>query len=259
MIARKFRQRLMWAFAIAVAAAVLPARADIIDTVARVKGAIVAIGTYDRTRSPQFVFRGTGFAVEDGTYVVTNAHVVTTVDAAKLELFGILVPQGGSQALFREARQVAVDPGKDLALLKTGGTPLPTLKLGESDRVKDGQTVLFTGFPIGDVLGLYPATHRGMVSAITPIAIPQGRSADLDPKVIRRLESGAFPVFQLDATAYPGSSGSPVYDPDTGEVLGVINMVLVRGTKEAALSQPSGITYAVPAKYVRELLQKARQ
>ena len=35
-------------------------------------------------------------------------------------------------------------------------------------------------------------------------------------------------------------------------------MVLVKGTKEAVLSQPSGITYAVPSKYLVELLQKAR-
>ncbi len=75
---------------------------------------------------------------------------------------------------------------------------------------------MFTGFPIGPALGPYPATHRGMVAAITPIAIPQARSAELDPKTIRRLTSGAFPIFQLDATAYPGNSGSPVFDPAIG-------------------------------------------
>ena len=52
-----------------------------------------------------------------------------------------------------------------------------------------------------------------MISAITPIAIPQARSAELDPKMIRRLTSGTFPVFQLDATAYPGNSGSPGLRP----------------------------------------------
>ena len=89
-----------------------------------------------------------------------------------------------------------------------------------------------------------------MISAITPIAIPQGRAADLDPAVIRRLASGPFSVFQLDATAYPGSSGSPIYDPATGDVLGIVNMVFVKGTKETALSQPSGITYAIPSRHL---------
>jgi len=118
--------------------------------------------------------------------------------------------------------------------------------------------VMFTGFPIGSALGPYPATHRGMVAAITPIAIPQARSAELDPKTIRRLTTGSFPIFQLDATAYPGNSGSPVFDPSTGEVLGVINMVFVKGTKESVLTQPSGITYAVPSRYLQDLLQKVR-
>jgi len=63
-------------------------------------------------------------------------------------------------------------------------------------------------------------------------------------------------VFQLDATAYPGNSGSPLYAPDTGEVVGVVNMVFVKGTKEAALTQPSGISYAIPSRYLIELLRQ---
>ena len=50
------------------------------------------------------------------------------------------------------------------------------------------------------------------------------------------------------------TAGSPLYDPDSGEVIGVINMVFVKGTKEAALSQPSGITYAIPIQVLKELL-----
>ena len=61
-----------------------------------------------------------------------------------------------------------------------------------------------------------------------------------------------------DGTAYPGNSGSPVYDPETGDVIGIINMVLVKGTKESALSQPSGITYAVPSRHLQSLLEKGR-
>ena len=43
-----------------------------------------------------------------------------------------------------------------------------------------------------------------------------------------------------------------------GDVLGVINMVLVKGTRESILSQPSGITYAVPSKYIQDLVEKGR-
>ena len=63
-------------------------------------------------------------------------------------------------------------------------------------------------------------------------------------------QEDAYEVFELDAIAYPGNSGSPVWHPETGEVLGVLNSVYVKGAKEAALSAPSGISYAIPAKYV---------
>ena len=76
--------------------------------------------------------------------------------------------------------------------------------------------------------------------------------------VFRRLQSGAYPVFQLDATSYPGNSGSPLYDPATGEVVGVLNMVFVKGTKEKALTDPSGISYAIPSGYLQALIGAAR-
>ena len=69
---------------------------------------------------------------------------------------------------------------------------------------------------------------------------------------------GAYSVFQLDATAYPGNSGSPVYDVASGEVVGIVNSVFVKGTKESALSAPSGITYAIPASKLIDLLQRSR-
>jgi S1-C subfamily serine protease len=237
------------------------AHADNSLIIERVKPSVVAIGTFERTRTPQFQFLGTGFAVGDGTLVATNFHVLPKVlDPAHQEVLAIVIPaptKDGTEP-GREAKQIAVDPTSDLALLKLQGPALPTLKIGDSDAAKEGQEVLFTGFPIGGVLGLYPATHRGIISAITPIAIAQARASELDAQTIRRLASGAFPVFQLDATAYPGNSGSPVYDPATGEVLAIVNMVFVKGTKEAVLTQPSGIAYAVPASRLQTLLKSAR-
>jgi S1-C subfamily serine protease len=227
-----------------------------ISTIERVKASVVAVGTFERTRAPAFQFRATGFAVGDGSLIATNAHALPTLlDGERRETLAIMVPAADARAQLREAREVAVDPETDLALLKITGERLPPLKVG-APGVREGQAVLFTGFPIGGVLGLYAATHRGMVAAITPIAIPPPLAANLDPRVIRRLATGSLPVLQLDATAYPGNSGSPVYDPDSGEVLGIINMVFVKGTKETALTQPSGITYAIPAKHLQALLTK---
>jgi S1-C subfamily serine protease len=206
---------------------------------------------------PPFQFRATGFAVDDGSLVATNAHALPGVlDSEHRETLVVVVPAADRQSQVREAREVAVDVGSDLALLRIKGPPLPALKLGGLEGVREGQNILFTGFPIGGVLGVIPATHRGMVAAITPIVIPPAAAANLDPRVLQQLTKGSFPVLQLDATAYPGNSGSPVYDAESGDVLGIVNMVFVKGAKEAALTQPSGITYAIPASHLQALLTK---
>jgi S1-C subfamily serine protease len=236
----------------------MPALADnTISTIERVKGSVVAVGTFERTRTPAFQFRATGFAVGDGSLIATNAHALpATLDSEHRETLVVVIPAADQRSQVREVRELAVDLDSDLAVLKMNGPPLRALKLGAPDGAREGQSVLFTGFPIGNVLGVFPATHRGMVAAITPIAIPPPLAAQLDLRVFRRLTTGSFPVLQLDATAYPGNSGSPVYDPESGEVLGIINMVFVKGTKEAALTQPSGITYAIPASHLQALLAK---
>ncbi len=72
--------------------------------------------------------------------------------------------------------------------------------------------------------------------------------------MIKQLRKSPFMVFQLDGIAYPGSSGSPLYDPETGIVYGIVNMVLVKGKKESALTDPSGISYAISGNYIKSLM-----
>jgi S1-C subfamily serine protease len=213
---------------------------------------VVAIGIFRQTDAPPFTFRGTGFAVGNGSLIATNAHVVP--ETMPTEGMASLVIRTPSAAL-RPARVVALDREHDLALLSIGEPALPALSLRGETPTREGETVAFTGFPIGGALGFSPVTHRGMISAITPIVLPSPTAQQLNEQSIRRLRGGSFDILQLDATAYPGSSGSPVYDPASGEVLGVINMVLVKSTKESALTNPSGITYAIPVSFLRELLR----
>lgn len=230
------------------------ALAELSDTIERVKPSIVVVGTYKKTNSPQFVLRGTGFVVGNGNLVATNAHVVPDNAGPDDPVLVIQARDAQGQPQVRRAHLANRDREHDLAVLRIEGPALPALSLRNSDSIREGQSVAFTGFPIGGALGFSPVTHRGMVSSVTPIALPGGNSQQLNEKLILRLKSGAFKIFQLDATAYPGNSGSPVFDPETGEVFGVINMVFIKGTKEAALSQPSGITYAIPGKFLVELM-----
>ena len=230
------------------------------DIIERVKPSIVSIGTFQKTRSPAFSFRGTGFVVGDGTLVATNAHVLPEslqTDKGEALLVLVAVP-GGKEPQPREARRVGEDKDHDVALLRISGSPLKALALGASGSVREGQTYAFTGFPIGHVLGFFPVTHRAMISSINPVVLPSASARQLNERAIRRIQSGAFSVFQLDATAYPGNSGSPLYDAETGDVVGIINMVFVKGTKETALTQPSGISFAIPAQHLHELLRNVR-
>lgn len=229
--------------------------ADLPQTVATVKRSVVGVGTFLKTRSPAVRFVGTGFVVGDGLNVITNAHVVPELDLEKLETMGIVVAVGDGFE-FRPAVLEGKDREHDLAHLSISGKPLPALALGEGANIAEGMELAFTGFPLGMVLGLHPVTHRALLSAITPIVLPSLNSNKLGAGAIVALQRARFPIYQLDATAYPGNSGSPVYDPQTGVVVGIINMVFVKGLKESAITNPSGITYAVPVSYARELLQR---
>jgi len=204
------------------------AQAEFVDVVAKVKPSVVGIGIHTPTSRPQNILRGTGFVIGDGHYVVTNAHVLPTEFTSELY---------------------------DLAILKLSGSALPALTLADEKFRGDGTYVAFTGFPIGTVLGLYPVTHRGIIASTTPTVVPAQAAEQINLKMLKRMRN-PYLAYQLDATAYPGNSGSAMYDMKTGEVLGVINKVFVQATKEAVISNPSGITYAIPVKYLHQILRE---
>lgn len=226
---------------------------DVIDLV---RPAIVGVGTVEATRRPPSRLLGSGFAVADGTLVITNAHVVPlALDTERREFLAVFTGRG-RQAQTRVAEVLAKDERHDLAVLGLDGEPLPALVIGDAAKVREGTAIAFTGFPIGAVLGLYPVTHTGIVSALTPIIIPARDARELTVEDIRFLRE-PFEVLQLDATAYPGNSGSPVYDVRSGEVVGVVNQVFVKGKKEDVLKDPSAITYAIPATHIGPLVERA--
>lgn len=231
------------------------AYSNLVETVKLIKPSVVGIGVYTPTGQPKNRLYGSGFVIGNGTYIVTNHHVIDKgLDDSLLQKLAIFSGKG-TETKVRIASLIANDKEHDIAILKIDGQPLPAMQLSNNDFRLEGSDVAFTGFPIGAVLGLYPVTHKGMIAAVTPTIIPLDDSRQISIAMLKRLRD-PYLVYQLDATAYPGNSGSAMYDVKTGAVIGIINKVFVQQSKETVISKPSGITYAIPVKYLHQLLKK---
>lgn len=253
------RRLALMSAALVLACAASAAHAGLVELVGRSKPSVVAVGVFNPATSPRFSPRGTGFVVADGLQVVTNLHVLPSLqDEPYGSELRVRVVSGAAAPSERLATVVATDRARDLALLRIDGTQLPPLALGASELVPEGTAVALIGFPVGALLGLVPVTHRGIVAAVTPALLPPPDSRLLSGRGVLTLRQGPVTIYQLDATAYPGNSGGPLLDISTGEVVGVVNMVLLKSTKESALSQPTGISYAIPVHFVRELMEVPR-
>jgi len=228
---------------------------ELVETIKRVKPSVVGVGVYTPSGNPKNQLHGTGFVIGNGLYVVTNDHVIPKELNTEIQQRMVIFTGTGKKTQYRLAQLIGSSKQHDLAILKIEGQSLPSMRLAKRKLVDEGMEVAFTGFPIGAILGLYPATHRGMISAVTPLIEPVKGSGQLTASMLKRLRN-PVDIYQLDATAYPGNSGSALYNAKSGEVIGVINKVLVQGNKEHAISAPSGITYAIPVQYVYELAEK---
>lgn len=212
---------------------------------------IVAIGLYTPLEAKDPRLLGSGFVIGDGKHIVTNYHVVATELRTDVVQRYVAIAGKGEQPQVITVELLAIDPVHDLAILSIDKTLTP-LSLASDEFVDEGTDIYFIGFPIGAVLGYFPSTHQGIISAIAPDINPARNANELTIQMLARLKK-PFMIYQLDATAFPGNSGSPVFSRDTGEVIAVINKVFVSAGKEAALSNPSGISYAIPVKHLRKL------
>ena len=231
--------------------------AELADTVAAVKRSLVGVGLHPGSgESP--AMRGNGFVTGGGNHVVTAAGAVpggaSKGRGGSLAVF--LPTAGGSRAQVRPAREIARDENHDLCLLRFEGPALPALRLGRSADVREGEVHAYSGFPTAGALGLYAVTHRGIVSAISPNVVPPASARHLTRDLMNKL-TRPYPVFQLDLASFPGNEGSPLYEPDTGRVVGMVNSPFVKATKELAIPGASGISYAVPVDPIRRLLERA--
>ncbi|TSC69396.1 MAG: hypothetical protein G01um101466_57 [Parcubacteria group bacterium Gr01-1014_66] len=169
-------------------------------------------------RIPQFrqkgttqkeVSSGTGFIVAGDGLILTNRHVLADTSAA----YTVFMQDGTKKA----AHVVARDPVQDLAILKIEGKNFSYLKLGDSNGLKIGQTVI----AIGNALGEFNNTVSvGVVSGLHRSVIASGSGAKAE---------ALQELIQTDAAINPGNSGGPLLNI-RGEVIG-INTAVARGAE----------------------------
>ena len=166
---------------------------------------------------------GSGFIVDAKGYIITNNHVVEKAD----KIYVKLSTDPDTQDLGRPARVIGVDKATDLAVIKIDtSTPLPTVKLGNSDTANVGDWVEAIGSPFA----LSQTVTAGIISA---------KNRTIDPGA-----SGQFQHFiQTDAAINPGNSGGPLLNMN-GEVIGVNTAIF---TQSAGYQ---GIGFAMPSNTV---------
>lgn len=211
-----------------------PASGDAAETIARVKPAVAVVVAY--VPAEKAYAQGTGFAIAVDGLVVTNAHVVK--GSAVIQ---VVFPDSGA---FFPAVVAASDDDRDLAILRVNTTFKSWLRLGDSDQLREGDDVALTGYPMAlellrNGIRLYASTSKATVNAIRP-----GRMM---------VSGDQMPYIQIDAPVNPGNSGGPLYRVDTGQVVGVVQSKLAYDQ-----AQDTGVSFAIPANFLRRLIGEAR-
>ncbi len=169
---------------------------------------------------------GSGFAISQDGYILTNNHVVQGVS----KLYVIL--NDGTRL---DAQVINTDQFSDLAVLKVNGKINAVAKLGNSDNLKPGEALIAIGSPLGDFRN---SVTVGVVSA-TGRSLDSGRGYQMEGMI------------QTDAAINEGNSGGPLVNL-AGEVVG-INTMIVRSSGNTVAE---GLGFAIPANTAATIAQQ---
>jgi serine protease Do len=176
----------------------------------------------------QKVGGGTGFIVSSDGLIITNKHVVSDPKAE----YTVYLNDGRKF----KAEVLALHPTDDLALIKIQAKNLPTLILGDSDKVKIGQFVI----AIGNALGEFQNTVSfGVISGLRRSITASDQSGNVE-----RLEG----LIQTDAAINFGNSGGPLINLK-GEVVGV-NTAIAGGAEN--------IGFAIPINRAKKMIEEVK-
>jgi serine protease Do len=179
----------------------------------------------DAQRGPLRPFGlGSGFIITSDGYIITNAHVVE--DAAE-----ITVRLTDKREL--KAKVVGADMRSDVAVIKVDATNLPTMKIGDTSKLRVGEWVIAIGSPYG----FANTVTAGIVSA------KSRENLSGDPNM------DAVPFIQTDVAVNPGNSGGPLLNMH-GEVVGINSQIFSRTGSFA------GISFAIPIDYAYNVAEQ---
>ncbi|PHQ83467.1 MAG: serine peptidase [Thalassobium sp.] len=165
---------------------------------------------------------GSGFIVSRDGYILTNNHVVKDADEIVVRL---------SDRRELDAVLIGADESSDLAVLKVEAKNLPTVELGNSDKLEVGEWVVAIGSPFGFD---YSVT-AGIVSA-------KGRSLPNENYV---------PFIQTDVAINPGNSGGPLFNLD-GKVVGINSQIYTRS------GGFMGVSFAIPINVAMDVVEQLK-
>jgi serine protease Do len=197
--------------------------------VVTVVGTIAGQNTFFGPAGDQMV-SGSGFFITDQGYILTNNHVVEGTKEVNIVL---------SDGTEQKATIIGTDLYSDIAVLKTDGKVPAIAKLGNSDVLKPGESVIAIGSPLGDFKNTVTV---GVVSA-TGRSIDTGNGYQVED------------LIQTDAAINHGNSGGPLVDL-AGEVIG-INTLIVRNTGSGDVAE--GLGFAIPVNTAQIVAQQIIQ
>ena len=186
-----------------------------------------AVVTITATSSGSGTSIGSGFIVRADGYILTNRHVIASGGSLTVQL------ADGRQF---DGTVVGTDPQHDLAVVKVSASGLPTVTLGNSDKLQIGQLAIAIGDPLGTFAG---SVTSGVISGM-------GRSIDVrDAQTRQPVQLSG--LLQTDAAINEGNSGGPLLNAG-GQVIGI---------NTATDSTAQGIGFAVPINTAATLLSQA--
>jgi 2-alkenal reductase len=179
--------------------------------------------------------QGSGFVIDKQGHVVTNYHVVEGANQVEVDF-----PSGFKA--YGEVLGSDLDSDLAVVLVDAPEDELVPLKLGDSDNLKVGQTVVAIGNPFG-------------LSGTMTIGIISGKGRTLDS--LREAPSGQYftagDVLQTDAAINPGNSGGPLLNLE-GEVIGVNRAIRTNNFNVTGEPTNSGIGFAVSVNIVKRVV-----